>query len=333
MREMEFIMFNGTENNTSGLIFDIGTPTQTIHDIIKGVTFILVTFLIIIGNSACLVIISRISSTEINDVTRYFMMSLSAADLCMGIFMSLPSAIAAALNRWPFGHFACLLNVLLGGMLFYTVFWSLLVVSVERYIAIVKPLHYPSILSPTRGMLIVALIWIASFMYELFVCVSNSFTVYYDYKTDMCWTLSTTGNGFGVIISLVFCMIIPFIVIVLLYTKILQIARRQAAQIAATMVMPRSNPGISSKKDTKAAITFIIITAGFAAGSVPVILIGFYESLAGIRLPDYVQFLAQLLALSNSWWNGVIYSVRTRAFRNTALDIFRKFTTRVQPYI
>ncbi|XP_072033301.1 trace amine-associated receptor 8b-like [Amphiura filiformis] len=239
--------------------------------------------------------------------------------------MSLPSAIAAVLNRWPFGEFLCLLNVLLGGMLFYTVFWSLLAVSVERYIAISKPLRYSQILTPTRGILIVTLIWISSFIYELFVCISNDFIVYYDYATDMCWTLSTTSNGLGIITSLVFCMIIPFLIIVIIYSKILRIARRQAAQIAATMVIPGGKSATVAKKDTKAAITFIIITAGFATGSIPVILIGFYESLTGFRLPEYAQFLAQLLALSNSWWNGVIYSVRNRVFRNTALDVFSKF--------
>lgn len=293
-----------------------------VHDFIKGTTLFLITFLIIAGNTLCLIVIKRISSTNINSVTRYLMMSLSAADLCMGVFTSLPSAFAASLNKWPFGQFACLLNVLLGGMLFYTVFWSLLGVSIERYIAVTRPLHYPLILTPRRGALLVAIIWISSFMYELIICVCNDFIVYYDNQTDMCWTLSTTGNSFAIIVSINICMIIPFIIIVLLYSRILIIARRQSALIAS--IASRSGKAKVKKKDTKAAMTFFIITGGFAAGSAPVILTGFYESLSGYRMPEYVQFFTQVLALSNSWWNGVIYSVRNRVFRNAALDILRK---------
>ena len=176
-------------------------------------------------------------------------------------------------------------------MLFYTVFWSLVGVSVERYIAVTRPLHYPSILTPRRGAQIVAFIWISSFMYELIICVYNDFTVYYDYPTDMCWTLSTTGNSFAIILSLFICMIIPFVIIVLLYGRILRIARRQAALIASIRVI--SGKHKVKKKDTKAAMTFFIITAGFAAGSAP----GYIDRLLRI-----------FIRLSYAWVCTVLYT-------------------------
>ena len=98
--------------------------------------------LILAGNIFVLLILHRIKTLVYNDVTKLFMRSLTVSDLMVGIFVVIPNVGRWANGgTWPYGkHFP-----LLSGLL------SLMVITIDRYVAVVYALRYPYIVNKKRA--------------------------------------------------------------------------------------------------------------------------------------------------------------------------------------
>ena len=289
---------------------------------IKTLLIATTTLLILFGNSFCLVVLKN--TTNMSDITRQFMYSLSAADLLIGIIIALPATLASPFGYWPLGKAVCFINSLIGGTVGYITAWSLVALSTERYIAIVYPLRYPSLVTLTGTRITLAIIWIAALFYEILVGFTYNFDVFYDIPTYMCWFLSTNDSHWLSYISFTLYLTAPLILIIFLYGRMFHIAKQHLSRIQAEDASVNRPFGKSAKKESKAATTFAIITISYGICAAPGICLPLYESFTGKDGPVYISFLTFIAVYGNSWVNVLVYYWRTKPFRKTAKDMIAK---------
>ena len=313
-------------NETLNSTFTLSSQNMYVEDLwkiaIKTFIIVLTTFLILFGNSFCLAVLKY--TTNMSDITRQFMYGLSASDLLIGISITLPATVACPVGYWPLGRTACLMNTLIGKTVGYITVWSLVALATERYIAIIYPLRYPSLVTINRTRIVLALIWIIALLFEILIGFTHNFEVFYDHATFMCWFLSTNDSHWLSYIIYILHLIAPLFLIIFFYARMFLIARQHLSRIQAEDASVNRSTGKSAKKDSKAAATFAIITITFGVCAVPGICLTLYESFTGNDVPVFIAFLAFTTLYGNSWVNVLVYFWRTKAFRKTAKDMIAK---------
>ncbi|XP_026153678.1 alpha-1A adrenergic receptor isoform X1 [Mastacembelus armatus] len=130
-------------------------------DVTKAVVLgmVLVVFAVfgVLGN--ILVILSVLFHHHWRSVTHYFIANLAAADLLLSSAVLPFSATSEALGRWVFGRSFCSVWAALDVLCCTASILSLCVISIDRYLAVSYPLHYPAIATGRRGLTAVAALW------------------------------------------------------------------------------------------------------------------------------------------------------------------------------
>ncbi len=149
-------------NYTSTLIPFLTPQTHLIDTktIIIAIACAVVIALSLFGNALVVTVILR--DKRLQNATNYILLSLAIADLTVSLLVMLPSMIYDIKQKWIFSRLFCK---------FYNSFditcctasiLHLLLVAVDRYIAIFKPLSYRNLVRNRYVFVMVALVWILS---------------------------------------------------------------------------------------------------------------------------------------------------------------------------
>ncbi|KAI5102068.1 adenosine A2a receptor b [Silurus meridionalis] len=164
---------------------------------------------------------------KLRTVTNYFLVSLAAADFFVGT-LAIPCAIMSDLG-FPHNNIdLCTAIVFMLIMLTQTSVFSLLAIAIERYVAILFPFHYQSLLKPRNARLVIVLTWLLSFLLSLVPLqgFQNRFRhityCFFPCVVDM--TFMVYFNFFG-------CVLIPLLVMFFIYAHIFITVRRQSVLI------------------------------------------------------------------------------------------------------
>ncbi|CAM1154115.1 GPRNPR2 (predicted) [Pycnogonum litorale] len=98
-------------------------------------------------------------------ITNFFLANLAFADFCVGIFCVYQNLSLYLSSDWEFGDFMCKMYHFINGLSYTTSVAILVVICVERYLAIVHPLRSKRILTLRRLKIAVVLVWILSATY------------------------------------------------------------------------------------------------------------------------------------------------------------------------
>lgn len=90
-------------------------------------------------------------------VTNYYLLNLSVADLLMSSMNCVFNFIFLLNNDWPFGALYCTVNNFIANLSVASSVFTLVAISLDRYIAIVKPLRHRS---RNKGKLVMVCIWL-----------------------------------------------------------------------------------------------------------------------------------------------------------------------------
>ena len=268
----------------------------------------LTVFLIILLNSLSLLVLHR--ARGIQETTKIFMVSLAVSDLCVGLFSALPDLLQAISRKWVLGEFLCTALGIVSPACYMISTFSLLLLTVDRYVAIIHSLQYPRLLSPRRTKVIVALLWSVSLILcvLLFGLLAKSAM---NTANQQCW------RSLGIVFKCftVCGLPIPLVIIIVLYIHILKVARRQARRIAAENFRGNPPDGQDAPQpiSTKGATTVIIITVTIFICWTPIVLLQFVNSMSEVI--NGLLHLFNVAYLSNSWLNCVIYYWRNKELR------------------
>eukprot|EP00918_Siedleckia_nematoides_P083857 GHVU01183824.1.p1 GENE.GHVU01183824.1~~GHVU01183824.1.p1 ORF type:complete len:583 (+),score=13.33 GHVU01183824.1:535-2283(+) len=126
------------------------------------ITLGVLNIVVVFGNS--LVILAVLTSHKLRTVTNMFIVSLAVADLLLGVVVLPFSSAKEVLHQvWVFGNIWCSIWLAVDVLLCTASILSLVAISLDRYLAISRPFRYPTLMSPMRGRILVAMVWVASF--------------------------------------------------------------------------------------------------------------------------------------------------------------------------
>ncbi|XP_038064168.1 beta-1 adrenergic receptor-like [Patiria miniata] len=308
--------------------------TMASWDIFLCVLYGFIAVAIIAGNGFCLAVLRGVNS--IQRPTKFMIGSLSVADLCFGIFVVVPVIVALALDDLPSQRASFCTFFAFAVILFPRASIAcILVINLDRFVAINRPLHYRDLVTMRRAYLAVGAVWFLSFTLTcLFGFLPGSSTVYHG-QFHMCFFRFAGGSSFVVTnVLIVVSVAIPIVVSIGLYIFIVKIARghvkrANSASHSIDLAMlsgaqsAQAPPNPAAKPNTKAAFTFLIVTAGFVVAWLPFLAILLHEGLKNDIVPRWLADISQIAVFTSSCWNVVIFYIRNTGFRKRARELLR----------
>ncbi|XP_033821382.1 5-hydroxytryptamine receptor 2B [Periophthalmus magnuspinnatus] len=110
-----------------------------------------------------LVILAVSLEKKLQNATNYFLMSLAVADLLVGLLV-MPIALVTVLynSEWPLPEFVCPIWLFLDVLFSTASIMHLCAISLDRYIAIKKPIQHSQYKSRAKALVKIALVWLIS---------------------------------------------------------------------------------------------------------------------------------------------------------------------------
>ncbi|XP_038052455.1 trace amine-associated receptor 3-like [Patiria miniata] len=286
--------------------------------VVQTMVLTVTTVFVIVGNILCFLVLLK--SEDTNEVTRLCMLFLTATDTGIGFLICIPVTGATAADRWPYGDTFCMV-VAVGTILLSLSSIFVVVVNVERFIAIVWPLRSVTYVTIPRVRVVLCSVWVLGAAFAAVYCFLPNRSAVYHPHFHTCFVDPDDPNeqdSIGVMAAWVFG-IVPFLITLLLYARLYQIARRHARQI--NVLEGAQNRHVIKKSDLKTATTFFIITAVLALSWIPFAVVICYEGVTRQTSHPAAPFISEILLLSNSYWNIVIYSIRNVKFRRSGIRL------------
>ena len=290
----------------------------------------LIVILTILGNCWCILVIRRAS--DFKKATKIFLLSLTVADLVLGLCVTLPTFVLLWGDRFSPGR--CRLVCSIVGKAHLTVniasILSLMAVNMERYLSVEFPLRAPALITTTRAKMYVAVIYVVSALFlAVYVTFQRSHSAVFDNVWLVCRPFQNSPDDFTIVafsISVTLFAAIPFLMLIIIYARIYciiqKLNRRADRQMSFNTSWDRSktaSPCRLRKKNVKALVTFLMITCTFVISWVPIMSFMLHELYTGSQVSPYWEVILYPLLLCNYWWNIVIFIARNRSFRKTAL--------------
>ncbi|BFZ02243.1 hypothetical protein BsWGS_05282 [Bradybaena similaris] len=131
-------------------------------DILSSILLCAVVLLVLVGNT--LVVLAVATSRKLRTVTNVFIVNLACADLLLGVLILPFSAVLEIKDNWIFGHVWCQVWLAVDVWLCTASILNLCCISLDRYLAITRPIRYPGLMSSRRAKTLVAGVWLFSFI-------------------------------------------------------------------------------------------------------------------------------------------------------------------------
>ncbi|XP_068429029.1 trace amine-associated receptor 13c-like [Clinocottus analis] len=209
-----------------------------------------------------LVIISISHFRQLHTSTNLLLLSLSISDFFVGFLMLFLMMLSD--GCWLFGDFLCTLYNVLGYIITSASVGTMVLISVDRYVAICQPLQYPIKVTQKRVQVCVCLCWICSaFINSLLLKDNLEQPGRYNSCFGECVVVINYIAGLA---DLVFTFIGPVTVIIILYMRVFVVAVSQARAMrshVAALPLKRSVTVTAKRSEMKAARTLGVIIVVF----------------------------------------------------------------------
>nr|XP_020513126.1 trace amine-associated receptor 13c-like [Labrus bergylta] len=259
-----------------------------------------------------LVIISISHFRQLHTPTNLLLLSLAVSDFLVG-FLVMPVEVLRTKNCWILGDLMCVLYFLIPMMTVSASIGSMVLISIDRYVAICDPMHYPTKVTLKMATLCVFLCWICSGIYSIILLLDNLKQPgrYISCKGECVVNMLAT-------VDLVVGLIIPITIIIIMYMRVFVVALSQARAMKsqiANVSLKHSKTVKVKKSELKAATTLGILIVVFLMCYCPsyCVLLAGHNILIGSSTETYMVFLMYF----NSCLNPTIYALFYPWFRKS----------------
>ncbi|XP_053735890.1 histamine receptor H2a [Synchiropus splendidus] len=298
-------------------------------NLVLGLILVLLILLTISGNvTVCLAVcVSR----RLRCLTNCFIISLAVTDLLLGLLVLPFSALLQLTNDWPFGPRFCNFYICMDVMLCTASILTLLVISVDRYLAVTMPLRYSSLVLPWRVAVAMAIVWTTSLAVSFLPIQMGWNTANGTVQNYGPWSQKRTCrfelNRPYVLTDSILTFFLPLLAMCCIYLKILRIAREQAKRIvqarpnnARTFQGGNNKPTISAVtlREHKATVTVAAVIGAFIVCWLPYFIM---FTLLGLREHPHPNAVTEFsivlwIGYTNSALNPILYGALNRDFRS-----------------
>lgn len=288
--------------------------------VLETAVIVLLTVLIIAGNLT-VIFVFHCAPLLHHYTTSYFIQTMAYADLLVGLSCLVPTL---SLLHYPAGvqePITCQVFSYVISVLKSVSMACLACISVDRYLAITKPLSYNQLVTPCRLRCCIILIWIYSCVVFLPSFFGWGKPGYHGDIFEWCahsWPTSALFTGFVV------CLLYAPAALVVCFTyfhifRICQqhnreISERRARFPSQEMETAEGGNHAGHGPDRRYAMVLFRITSVFYMLWLPYIFYFLLESSHVLDSPA-LSFVTTWLAISNSFCNCVIYSLSNSVFR------------------
>ncbi|XP_074551151.1 trace amine-associated receptor 13c-like [Halichoeres trimaculatus] len=259
-----------------------------------------------------LVIISVSHFRQLHTPTNILLLSLAASDFLVGLLL-MPAEILVNTSCWFFGDYICCLYNYVSFILTSASVGDMVLISVDRYVAICDPLRYSSRITERRVKVCVCLCWLCSVFYtSVFLKDDLSQPGRHNSCFGECVIFIDFIAG---TVDLVLTFFAPISAIIILYMRVFTVAVSQARAVRSqvtSLTLQVSLPPPMRKSELKAARTLGILVVVFLICFCPyygLALAG--DSYVSESFSSFVIFLFYF----NSCINPLIYALFYPWFR------------------
>ncbi|XP_030613328.1 trace amine-associated receptor 13c-like [Archocentrus centrarchus] len=271
-----------------------------------------------------LVIMSVSYFRQLHTPSNSILLSLAVSDFLVGLLL-MPLEIFRNTTCWILGDRMCSLYIYLIGSITGASIGNIVLISVDRYVAICDPLHYPTRITVGRIKLSVCLCWFFSmFYYSLYTKEVLIKPGRYNSCYGECVFVI---NDIAGMLELVLFFIVPVSVIIVLYMRVFVVAVSQARAMRShvTAVTLQRSLNQTNRSELKAARTLGVLVVVFLTSYCPYYC---YTLVEENLVNDPSASTVIIVFYFNSFLNPLIYTLFYPWFRNAVkliitLQIFK----------
>ncbi|XP_072515035.1 trace amine-associated receptor 13c-like [Salminus brasiliensis] len=265
-----------------------------------------------------LVIISISHFKQLHTPTNLLILSLAVADLLVGLIVMPVNMIQLMDSCWYFGKTACSVYPLISFVPMASSLCSLILIAVERYIAVCDPLVYSTRITVCKTTLVIILGWSLCLFYVTIYLYINNHLFPSQISSSCYGECVVVLKHFWVVVDLVVSFITPCCIILILYSVIFKVARRQAKAVKAMRngASHKHRAKASSSSETKAAKKLGTVIFVYMALWIPYYISSL--SVESLTSSSTVWTVFGWLQLTNSSVNPLIYAIFYSWFRASA---------------
>ncbi|XP_063351654.1 5-hydroxytryptamine receptor 2B [Pelmatolapia mariae] len=198
-----------------------------------------------------LVILAVSLEKKLQNATNYFLMSLAVADLLVGLLV-MPIALVTVLynSGWPLPEFLCPIWLFLDVLFSTASIMHLCAISLDRYIAIKKPIQHSQYKSRAKALVKIALVWLISICIAIPIPIRglknyhlpNNITFN---SNHTCLLKPTTFWDF-IIFGSLSAFFIPLTIMMVIYLLTVHVLRKKVYLLRSKVTQRFSSPAVST---------------------------------------------------------------------------------------
>ncbi|XP_049327117.1 galanin receptor type 1b [Astyanax mexicanus] len=317
----------GLSKNETLLWFHEPAPVDSNHTgkdplspevVLVPVVFGCIFFLGIVGNALVMVVLGRIKSGRSRSTTNIFILNLSIADLSFLLFCVPFQATIYSLPEWIFGAFLCKSVHYFVTVTMLVSIFTLVAMSVDRYVAVVLSKKSPCIRNRRNALLGVWIIWLLSLVFAVPVAQHQVVTDHPDApNSSFCWEIwgERVARQTYKVTILVIGYLLPLVLITCCYAKVLYHLHKKIKNMSKK----------SERSKRKTAQTVLLVVAAFLLCWMPHHIIAMWVEFGDFPLNDAsfaFRIVSHCLAYGNSCVNPILYAFLSENFRKACRQVF-----------
>ncbi|XP_056323160.1 trace amine-associated receptor 13c-like [Danio aesculapii] len=264
-----------------------------------------------------LVIISISHFKKLHTPTNMIILSLAVTDMFVGLIVMPVKAIKLIERCWYFGETFCGLFLIVIGVIFSASLSNLVLIAVDRYVAVCHPLLYPQKITITKMLMSICLSWLYYSAYNTALLIDNG---YFDIsnRTEVCYGECPVMMRFSWITTDLFmCFIFPCVIMITLYLRIFYVVHQQVKVINSLMKGGKcvTEGSVKRKSESKAALTLGIIVSVYLLCYIP-----YYICSLTVNSSTAINVLTWTV-YANSGLNPLVYALFYPWFKKTVKHI------------